>query len=364
MILKRTNAIQLSVAIGLGLWMTACTKAPAKQGPQGPMALPVKVDTVVLQNVPISDTYVATIKSRRSATIQPQVSGVITQIFVHSGEHVQPGQRLMEIDPRQQQAVVAQQRATEQQNLAIYQYNQKDIVRQRDLFAAGIISKQAFQQADQSYNSSKATYESSASARKSAEQELAYYHIHAPFNGIVGDVPVHIGDYVSPSTMLTTVDDNTQLEAYIYIPTERAAAVHLGIPVQITDSNGKILDSTKIYFVSPQVDDQLQGVLAKAKVHTTLDVVRNEQQVRARVIWSTAPTPTVPVLAVTHVGGLPFVYLAQNDNGHFIAKQISVTLGDAVGNIYAVKSGLQTGDKVVVSGLQFLVDGAPIQPMQ
>lgn len=362
--LKNATTAKLAVVMGLGLWTIACTKAPAKQGPQGPMALPVKVLTVALQNVPISDTYVATIKSRRSATIQPQVSGVITQIFVRSGNRVRQAQRLMEIDPRQQQAVVAQQRATEQQNLAMYQYNQKDIVRQKALFTAGIVSKQAFQQSEQAYNSSKATYESSVGARKSAEQQLAYYHINAPFDGIVGDVPVHIGDYVSSTTVLTTVDDNTQLEAYIYIPTERAAAVHIGLPVQITDSNGKVLDSTKIYFVSPQVDDQLQGILAKAKINTTPDVVRNEQQVRARVIWSTTPVPTVPVLAVIRVGGLPFVYLAQNDSGHFIAKQVGVTLGDAVGNAYAIKSGLQTGDKVIISGLQFLVDGAPVQPMQ
>ena len=98
------------------------------------MAMPVKVESVSVQPVPVSDNYVATIKSRRSATIMPQVSGNLTQIFVHSGDRVQSGQRLMEIDPRQQQAVVAQQEATEQQALAVYQYNEKDIVRQRSLF--------------------------------------------------------------------------------------------------------------------------------------------------------------------------------------------------------------------------------------
>jgi RND family efflux transporter MFP subunit len=121
----------------------------------------------------------------------------------------------MEIDPRQQQAIVAQQQATEQQALAVYQYNQRDFTRQNALFSSGITSKQAFQQATQAYNSSKATYEADVAARKSAQQQLAYFHIVAPFTGIVGDVPVHIGDYVSPTTVLTTVDDNTQLEAYI-----------------------------------------------------------------------------------------------------------------------------------------------------
>lgn len=325
--------------------------------------MPVKIDTVALKSVPVSDNYVATIKSRRSATIQPQVNGNLTQIFVHSGEMVRTGQRMMEIDPRQQQAIVAQQEATEQQALAVYQFNQKDIVRQRSLFVAGITSKQAFQQSSQTYDSSKATYESAVAARKSAQQQLGYFHVSAPFSGVVGDVPVHVGDYVSPTTVLTTVDDNTRLEAYIYIPAERASRVRVGLPVEITDSAGNVLDRSTIYFVSPQVDNQLQAILAKAKIHTKPEVLRNLQQVRAIVIWSTAPAPTVPVLAVTQIGGQPFVFVAKEKDGHYAAHQVSVTLGDTVGNDYEVKSGLQVGDKVIVSGMQFLVDGAPVQPM-
>ncbi len=325
--------------------------------------MPVKVQTIALQPVPVTDSYVATIKSRRSATIQPQVNGNLTQIFVHSGQQVKGGQRLMEIDPRQQQAIVSQQQATEQQALAVYGYNQKDIVRERSLFSGGIISKQAFQQANQTYDSSKATYESDVAARKSAEQQLAYFHVSAPFDGVVGDVPVHIGDYVSPTTVLTTVDDNTQLEAYIYIPADRAAQVRAGLPVEITDGAGHVLDRSTIYFVSPQVDNQLQAILAKAKIHTRPDVLRNLQLVRARVVWSTAPAPTVPVLAVTQIGGQPFVFVARNQGGHYVAEQTALQLGDTVGNVYAVKSGLKAGDRLIVSGMQFLVNGAPVQPI-
>ncbi len=361
--LNRKKVYLPVVSLALAISLTACSRPAADAAAQAPQAMPVKVETVVLKPVPVSDNYVTTIKSRRSATIQPQVNGNLTQIFVHSGDRVRVGQHLMEIDPRQQQAIVSQQAATEQQALAVFQYNQKDIIRQQSLFSSGITSKQAFQQASQSYNTSKATYESAVAARKSAQQQLAYFHITAPFNGVVGDVPVHIGDYVSPTTVLTTVDDNTQLEAYIYIPANRASQVRIGLPVEIMDAAGNVLDRTKIYFVSPQVDDQLQAILAKAKVNTKPDVLRNLQQVRARVIWSTAPAPTVPVLAVTQIGGQPFVFVARNKDGHYVAEQIAIELGDTVGNVYAVKSGLQAGDKVIVSGIQFLVNNAPVQPI-
>jgi uncharacterized Zn-binding protein involved in type VI secretion len=85
--------------------------------------------------------------------------------------------------------------------------------------------------------------------------------------------------------------------------------------------------------------------------------------VKARVIWSTSPMAVIPVLAVTRQGGQSFVFVARQANGHFVAQQTAVTLGDTVGNTYSVSSGLNAGDKVIVSSTQFLVNGMPVVPM-
>lgn len=337
-----------------------CSNTEAKQPAQ--QALPVKTKTISLEPVPRSDEYVATIKSRRSASIQPQVDGTLTRILVKSGDHVAPGQVLMTIDPLKQQATVDQQRSTEAQKKAIYDYNRIELDRQTQLFQAGVTSKQGYDQAVQAFANSKADWEASTASKVTQQRQLAYYNLTAPFAGIVGDIPVHLGDYVSSQTLLTTVDENKELEAYVYIPTERAGDIRMDLPVQIVSSSGELIESSKIYFISSQVDNALQGVLVKAPIHASLDRFRNLQLVKARVIWSTAPTATVPVLAVTRIGGQPFVYVsAQQGNGH-VAKQRAVTLGDTVGNNYAVTSGLTPGDEVIVSGTQFLVDGTPIQP--
>ena len=215
----------------------------------------------------------------------------------------------------------------------------------------------------QAYDNSKADWESASAARVTQQRQLAYYNLIAPFAGIVGDIPVHVGDYVSPQTLLTTVDENAELEAYIYIPTERAGDIRMGLPVQIVTTTGEVIENTKIDFVSQQVDNAVQGILAKAPIHESLDRFRTEQLVKARVIWSTSPAPTVPVLAITRIGGQPFVYVATDVNGSTVAKQRAVTLGDTIGNDYAVKSGLKPGEKVIISGTQFLIDGTPVQPI-
>jgi RND family efflux transporter MFP subunit len=326
-------------------------------------ALPVQTQSVALTPVQQSSDFVATIKSRRSVTLMPQVDGNLTAIQVRSGDRVRSGQLLMQIDPRRQQAMVDAQKSTENQKKALYDYNIIQIERQRKLFAAGVTSRDTLDQAEQSFNNTQADWQAAIATRKSLEEQLAYYQVKAPFDGIVGDIPVHLGDYVTSTTSLTTVDENKDLEAYIYVPTERSSQVRMGLPVQLLDANDKVVESTSVDFLSPQVDSQLQGILLKAPVHGTSDVLRSAQLVKARVIWKTSPQPVIPVLSVSRQGGQTFVFVAQQQpDGHFAARQIAVTLGDTVGNSYAVTAGLNAGDKVIVSGTQFLVDNMPVMP--
>jgi RND family efflux transporter MFP subunit len=363
--LKRIHGISCLILAGLAA--TGCQKKPVAAAGGGMQALPVQTVSVAMAPVPQSSEYVATIKSRRSATLMPQVSGVLTEIRVKSGDVVKVGQELMVIDPRQQQAAVNSQRATEQQKKAVYDYNAIELDRQRKLFEAGVTSRDAYDQEQQAYQNSKADYESAVESRKTQEQLLGYYTICAPFDGVVGDIPVHVGDYVSPlaspATILTTVDENKNLEAYIYVPTELSAKVKMGLGVDLLDNNGSLLEKTRIDFISPQVDSDLQGILVKAPVNSKPGLLRTAQLIKARIVWSTASTAVVPVLAVTRLGGQTFVYVAEDQGGKYTARQTSITVGDTVGNDYAVESGLKNGDKVIVSGLQFLMDGMPVMPL-
>ncbi len=360
--MKSGYVLVLGLVAAAGL--TGCKKQLPPPPAPGPM--PVMVAPVSLNAVPSSDTYVATIKSRRTATLSPQVEGNITRIYVTSGQLVKAGQVLMQIDPLKQVAAVEQQQSTQAQQNAAYTFNKAEMDRQKKLFDAGITSRQAYDTAVQNFESAKAAYDASAAGTNTQKQQLAYYQVRAPFAGIVGDIPVHQGDYVTeasvPSTVLTTVDDPGGLEAYIYVPTERATLVRLGLPVDILDTAGNVLAKSTVSFLSPQVDNGIQGILAKAEVPAGSNL-RNQQVVNARVTWNSAPKPTVPVLAVTQIGGQSFVYVAKPAGQGFVAHMVPVTLGETVGNNYPVLGGLGQGDRVIISGLQFLGEGAPVQPL-
>src|SRR5208282_5320172 len=128
-LLQRTFTIGFLILAGLAA--TGCQKKPAAAAGPPMRGLPVQTVTVVLAPVAQSNEYVATVKSRRSATMQPQVSGSLTRILVRSGDNVKAGQELIDIDPRQQQATVESQRATERQKKSLYDYQAIEVERQR-----------------------------------------------------------------------------------------------------------------------------------------------------------------------------------------------------------------------------------------
>src|ERR1700722_16515046 len=94
-----------------------------------PQAMPVKVQTAKAQQVNDTSDYVATLKSRDSPVVMPQVEGIITQIFVHSGEKVEGGARLMQIDPEKQQATLKSQQSATAAQLAQVKWAQQNFDR-------------------------------------------------------------------------------------------------------------------------------------------------------------------------------------------------------------------------------------------
>ena len=329
----------------------------------GPPAMPVKVEEA--QAVPVSDAteYIATVKSRDSAVIMPQVEGQITGIMVHSGDRVQTGQPLMDIDPLKQQSTVKSQESAVAAQKAALILAQQQYDRTKGLAAAGVVSKQELDQAKSTLDAAQAQLESLGAQVSEQQVQLHYYKVVAPRSGIVGDIPVRVGDRVTTATQLTTVDQPGSLEAYIYVPIEHSTELKMILPVHLIDGEGKVLADTRVSFISPQVDNTTQTVLVKAQIKNGNDALRQSQFVRARVVFGTHKNPEVPILAVSRLAGQYFAFVAEPQNGgSYVARQKPLTIGETVGNNYEVRDGIKPGDKVIISGTQFLVDGVPVIP--
>jgi RND family efflux transporter MFP subunit len=325
-------------------------------------APPTAVETVTLGNAPVEKTseFVGTVKSRRSTTIQPQVDGIVRRILVASGARVAPGAVLVEIDAERQQASVASlrsQRAARQADLGLARQQAE---RAKTLLDAGAGSQMEYDQAAAALAASEAQVKAIDEQIRQQQVELGYYRVTAPTAGVVGDIPVRVGDRVTSATVLTTVDQNAGLEVYVNVPVADAAGLKPGLPLRILDEQGKVTGTYRVSFVSPSVDDTMQTVLVKADVEA--GAFRTDQFVRVQIVWSTQQGVTVPVIAVNRINGEYFAFVAEPDQkGATVARQRGVTLGPVVGNDYVVEGGLKAGDKLIVSGIQKIADGAPVR---
>ncbi len=355
---RRSAGYFACLAAGTSLLLSGCTQKPAAAGP--PPALPV--ETIVAQPASVSESteYLAQLKSRNSAIIMPQVDGQVTRIFVKSGDHVGAGQAIMQIDPLKQVQAVRSQESTRTATEARLRLAQQQYQRTQSLVNEGIVARQSLDEAQSTLAAARAEKAALDSQVGEQQVQLRYYRVSAPTAGIVGDIPIKVGDRVTSATMLTTLDKPGNLEAYIEVPVERARDLRMGLPVELLDREGKVLASSRINFVDPEVNDASQSVLVKAAIEGP--GLRTSQLTRARIIWGTREALQIPVLAVTRINGEFFAFVAETDGGKVTARQRLVKVGEMNGNNYTVNQGLKSGDRIITTGLQFLADGMPIAP--
>ncbi|HLP90529.1 MAG TPA: efflux RND transporter periplasmic adaptor subunit [Nostocaceae cyanobacterium] len=395
---------------GVGVaWRLLTAQNPGIAAGGQPPGVKVKIAPVETGTVEESTEFIANLDSRRSVNLQPRVQGQITQIFVNPGDRVSSGTAIMQIDARQQQAAVSSlfaagqasqaqlenARATLQSleaerlaTLADLRLNEQDYKRYSDLASQGAVSRQtrdtyanrlatARSQLGVINSRIQAQRASIAQAQRTLEQadanireqqvQLQYYKITAPFSGTIGDIPVKIGDFVNNSSSLATITQNQPLEVRIDVPIERGSELRQGLPVEILNAQGENLGTSEIFFIAPNINNNTQSIQIKALYDNSDGLLRANQFVRAKIIWDQRRGVTVPTTAVARIAGETFVFVAEEQKSPqgemvLVAKQKRVKLGDIRVNNYQIISGLQTGEKLIISGIQNLRDGIPIMP--
>ena len=405
------NQLDKSLSKGLvaviGTLLVSCS-ANAPQG-GGFGAVPVPIAPVESGIVTDSSDYVANLQSRQSVTLQPRVDGYVQEIFVKAGDRVEAGAPILRIDPARQQAVVqrsvaavatsqadfesaratlAQLRARKESILSSVDFNQKEFDRFSKLTQEGATAKQKLDevanslrnaraelgQIDAQINAQQASINSAATrieeTRAGAVQEevqLDFYTVTAPFAGIVGDIPIKVGDNVNSTTQLTTVTQNQVLEVQISVPLENAPRLKMGQSVELLDAQDKPLVKGNVAFISPSINPQTQSVLVKANFNNGTNQLKANQFVRARLIWASRSGVLVPTSAISRLGGQDFIFVAENSSANgktqLVANQKPIKLGKITGNKQEVLEGLKPNDKIVVSGILQLQNGAPIAPL-
>lgn len=358
-----------SVLLCLLALLPACNRgdAPATGGAaaggRGGPPPAAAVGMVTLQDKPIevASEFIATVRSLHSTTVQPQVDGRVTRIFVRSGDAVRAGAPLVQIDPEKQAATVQNTESQRAGRTADVAYWKAQVARLQSLLKAGAISQNEFDTAQHNLATAESNLAALDAQVREGRVQLQYYRVTAPAAGVVGDISIREGDRVTTQTEITTIDDKAGLEAYIQVPVSQAPDLRVGLTAQILDADGKVAVTNPITFVAPRVDPETQTVLAKALLKNVPPSIRVQQFVKVRVVWRAEPGLTVPVTGVSRVSGQYFAFVAEQGQNGLVARQRPITVGEIRGNEYIVTSGLKPGDKLIVSGIQKIADGAPVK---
>jgi multidrug efflux pump subunit AcrA (membrane-fusion protein) len=371
-------------------------------GAGGQQAVPVKLATVESGTIDDTSEYLATLKSRKSVTLQPQVDGQIAKILVRSGTQVAAGTPLIQLNPAKQQASVSSfeaaiassqadlenakatlvsNQADRRSKVSALKFQQQRYNRYSALRKEGAISQQDLDQYSNNLDTARAdlvaldarikaqralivkaerTLQQSQAQAQEQNVQLQYYGIIAPFAGTVGDIPVKVGDYVTSATQLTTVTQNQPLEVNVLVSADKAPELRSGMLVKLLDAQGQPLGNSRVFFIAPNINNQTQSILIKSLFPNAADRLRADQLVQASVVWDRRPGVLVPTAAISRVAGQDFVFVAQEQSSKLVARQKPIKLGDIQGNSYQVLEGLKPGERIVVAGILKLSDGAQI----
>jgi RND family efflux transporter MFP subunit len=355
----RLVAARASLAVA-ALYLLGCN-ARAEKKPPAPPAREVEILKLELSDVRDSAEYLGNVVSRESVSILPQVSGYVRRIAIRPGQLVKAGDVLVELDARQERAALESADAEQRAAASSAELAARTLERTQALHREGLVSGQELDRAESQAKAAEA--QRRAAEARAAEQRVAlgFHAVKAPFGGTVGDVAARIGDFVTASTPLTTITQGGALEVQIRVPAERARLARVGMPVELLDAGGAVNVKTSVFFIAPQADPRTQLVDLSAAFPNEVGL-RPSEMVRSRLVYGTRRALTVPVLAIVRQSGQAFVYAVEDRGASAVVARRPVTLGAVFEQSYVVEKGLAQGDRVVVSSLQLLRDGAPVKP--
>ena len=363
----------LTLLISSSSMILGCQEQKAASAP--PPA-EVQVTSVIQQDVPIYNEWVATLDGYVNAQIQPQVTGYLITQNYKEGSSVRKGQILFEIDPRPFQALLDEASAQLAQAEAQQGKTKLDVDRDTPLAKERAIAQSQLDNDIQANLAAKAAVKSAEAQVEQAQLNLDFTHVTSLVDGIAGIAQVQIGNLVSPTTALTSVSQVNPIKAYFPISEQEymhfAARINAQTqqevpkdapPLDLVLADGTVYPHKgRVLSTDRQVDVTTGSIRLVSSFPNPNNILRPGQFGRVRAAAETRiGALLVPQRAVTELQGTYQVaVVGEGDKVNVRAVQV----GDRVGGMWIIQSGVKAGELVIVEGLQKVREGAVVKPKQ
>lgn len=328
----------LLVACGNDPDATPATDARAKA------AVPVETVVAVSETLPRVLSGVGSLRADESVTLSSEIVGRVTHIGFDEGSRVRRGQVLFELDP-------AIYRAEAEQAEANYQLARRNHERAQELSGRGLISH-----ADR--DAAAASFQVAQAARSLATARLAKTRIEAPFDGIAGLRRVSPGDYVAAGQELVSIEAVSTLKLDFRLPEITLPLLRTGqrLQLHVDAYPGEVFEG-ELYAIEPRVADDTRSIGLRARLPNPEGKLRPGLFARVELqAGDPAPTVVVPEQALFPRGDKQFAYVIEQG----AAALREVAIGQRVPGRVEILSGIAAGEAVIVTGLQRLGPGTPV----
>jgi membrane fusion protein (multidrug efflux system) len=354
--------LRLSLAAVL-LGFSACRPAANAPATGGPSArAPQRVEFVELVREDLSETLevVGTLEANESISIQPELAGIVREIAFEEGQRVKKGALLARLDDAELRAQVAEAEARTELT-RIQRERAEALGRDRSIAQAEL---------DQARLEERA----SIAALELLRVRLERTRIVAPTDGVLGARRLSVGDYATPTSTLTTLDDLSALKVGFRVPERSAPMVRPGtrvtLRVRLGTETEPVRAEGEVFFVSPGIDPALRASEAKAILREVPPGLKPGMFAGVRILLSTREGVLVAPEAALLAGAAGVQLIAVDDKeGKASARYVRVETGLRVGarvEVRPVEAGaLEEGQRIVASGVGALVlfPGAPLDPV-
>jgi RND family efflux transporter MFP subunit len=365
------------VLVSLTVLFFAC----GREQPQSPVQwVPVRVQQVGLSKVAVGSVrYTAVLTPNSQVNLAFKVNGYIQSILQRSGpegtkhpitqgEAVHTGEVLARINDDQYVDKVNAAEATLAGANAALDKGTADFKRAQSLLASRSMTESDFDSAQQEYQTAKANVASAKAQLDDARLNLAHCALTAPINGLVIKRSIEVGDLVAPGAEAFVLADMSAMKVLFAVPDFMLKNLAIGDHLSIsTRSVPQRMFSGAITSIAPTADTQTRVFNVELTLPNPDGVLKDGMVAALSVPESLKPsTPriTVPITAVVRSKANPdgyAVYVVQQDGSQSRARLRDVTLGTVQGNRVVVLNGINSGDQVVVSGVNTVWDGATVR---
>jgi multidrug efflux system membrane fusion protein len=337
-----------------------------KQPPLSPTPASVPVSTITVEPKPVDLVRVGlgAVTAWNMATITPQVSGKLIDMPLLEGKEVKVGDILARIDPNPFQAALDQVAAKKAQDEAQLVNAKTDLQRYTTLISTNAATQQQVATQKALVAQLDAQVRGDQAAIDSAQIQLNYTTIRAPFAGIVGIRSVDIGNVVSTTSTIVSLTQIEPVAVIFSLPQSdlsllQAAMTRANPAVLVYDQKGKtLLQHGTLYVINNTIDQTTGTIKLKAKFNNQNHALWPGQFVQVRVVTSTEPAAiAVPSAAVQRGPNGPYAWLVGNDN---TVRLQPIQLGQNQGSETVITRGLSAGDQLVVAGQFRLTQGAHV----